>query len=244
MGKKVLILEEKKGSWASFLQDYFADVPALVTVVEEPSKAAVFFDRLLPGVLLTEPAFLNKAFLQKIRVRKHTDPAFRAYLLGDDTAFSKEPLFDAVFPSAPVAADFGRKFAETLSLPEVIRLLVVDDEEEIFAMVRDYFEGRKTPVFEIEHALNGKEALTRIAQKKPDVILLDIKMPVMDGRKFYVQFKKQGLEIPVIVFFDSVSGEELSEIRRYGSPAVVEKGYQGSSLSALMVLVKKTVYFS
>jgi len=45
------------------------------------------------------------------------------------------------------------------------------------------------------------------------------------------------------VFFDSVSGEELSEIRRHGNPAVVEKGYKGSSLSSLMLLAKKSVCF-
>jgi CheY-like chemotaxis protein len=186
---------------------------------------------------------LSKSFLPTIRVRKHTDPAFRVYLLGEDSVSGQGLLFDAVFPSVPGAADFVKKFVETLALPATIRLLVVVDEEEIALMVRDYFEGRKAPAFEIDNASDGEEALKKIALNKPTVILLDIKMPVMDGREFYARLQKQNPEIPVIVFFDSVSGEELSEIRRYGNPAVVEKGYKGSSLSSLMLLAKKSIYF-
>jgi CheY-like chemotaxis protein len=93
-------------------------------------------------------------------------------------------------------------------------------------------------------AANGKKALEAIAIERPDVILLDIKMPVMDGREFYAKLMVLKLEIPVIVFFDSISGEELSEMRRFGNPAVIEKGYKGSSLGAMMLLVKKLVYFA
>lgn len=243
MGKKVLILEAENGPWVSFLRDHLSDVPAVVTSAEAPSQAPAIFDKLLPDILFVAPAFLSKAFLQKIRVRKHTDPAFRAYLLGEDRVSGQGLLFDAVFPSVPGATDFVKRFVETLPLPATIRLLVVDDEEEIASMVRDYFEGRKAPAFEIDNASNGEEALGKIALNKPSVILLDIKMPVMDGREFYARLQKQNPEIPVIVFFDSVSGEELSEIRRHGNPAVVEKGYKGSSLSSLMLLAKKSIYF-
>lgn len=241
--KNVLILEKRGGVWGAFLRDYLNDTPASVTIAEETTPAAILFDKGLPSVLFAEPCFLTKAFLQKIKVRKSTDPAFRFCLLGDASALAKEVLFDAVFPSVPVPADFSKRFVERLPVPEVLRILVVDDEEEIGTMVRDYFEGRKAPAFEITCAANGKKALEAIAREKPDVILLDIKMPVMDGREFYAKLKESRLEIPVIVFFDSVSGEELSEMRRFGNPAVIEKGYKGSSLGAMMFLIKKLTYF-
>jgi CheY-like chemotaxis protein len=164
--------------------------------------------------------------------------------LGEAPAFKKDPLLDGAFPDDPASIDFNKKFIESLPMPEKVRILVVDDEEEIGTMVRDYFEGRQAPTFEIACAPNGKEALAVIAKRKPDVIILDIKMPVMDGREFYAKLKASKLEIPVIVFFDSISGEELSEMRRSGNPAVLEKGYKGSSLSAMMFLVKKLVYFT
>jgi CheY-like chemotaxis protein len=243
MSPHVLILEKRGGVWAPFLRDYFSDTPAAVSVIGESSQTAASFDRALPGILFAEPAFLSKAFLQKLRVRKNTDPAFRVYLLGADPALSKDPLLAAAFPGTPSAADLDKRFIETLPLPEAIKLLVVDDEEEIGTMVRDYFSGRRSPAFEITCAANGREALEAIARERPDVILLDIKMPVMDGREFYAKVRADKLEIPVIVFFDSISGEELSEMRRFGDPAVIEKGSRGSSLGALMNLVRKLVYF-
>jgi CheY-like chemotaxis protein len=240
----VLILERRGGLWAPFLKDYLSDTPAVVSLAQESPQASVLFDRLLPRALFSEACFLSKAFLQKIRVRKSTDPAFRFYGLGDAAAAGKEALFDAIFPAVPSQADLNKRFIETLPMPETIKLLVVDDEEEIGTMVRDYFDGRKAPAFEIPCVANGKEALEVISREPPDVILLDIKMPVMDGREFYAKFKTAGLKIPVIVFFDSVSGEELSEMRRFGDPAVIEKGYKGSSLSAVMALVKKLIYLN
>ncbi|MFA5167739.1 MAG: response regulator [Candidatus Omnitrophota bacterium] len=242
--RSVLILEKHGGRWASFLRDYLSDTPAVVSVIEEPAQAPALFDKSSPGVFFAEPCFLSKAFLQKIKVRKSTDPAFRSCLLGEAPAAGKETLFDAVFPVVPSHIDLNKRFVEMLPMPELLRLLVVDDEEEIGTMVRDYFDGRKTPAFVITYAANGKEAFEAIARQCPDVILLDIKMPVMDGREFYAKLKILKLEIPVIVFFDSISGEELFEMRRFGNPAVIEKGCKGSSLSVMMLLVKKLVYFS
>lgn len=242
--RSVLILEKNGGLWGAFLRDYFGDTPAPVSVLQESAQASALFDKFLPSVLFSEPCFLTKAFLQKIRVRKSTDPAFRFCLLGIAPPAAKEALFDAVFPSVPSRADLNRLFVDILPVPETLRLLLVDDEEEIGAMVRDYFDGRKSPAFVVTCAANGKEALAVIARERPDVIILDIKMPVMDGRQFYAKLKAEKLEIPVIVFFDSISGEELSEMRRFGNPAVIEKGYKGSSLSEMMHLVKKLVYFA
>jgi len=241
--RSILILEKPGGVWASFLRDYFSDTPAVVTTTEEPAHAAALFDKTHPGVLFAESCFLSKAFLQKIKVRKSTDPAFRFCLLGAAPAADKAVLQDAVFPAMPSQADLHKHFVEILPMPELLRILVVDDEEEIGTMVRDYFEGRKAPAFEIACAANGKEAFAMVSRQRPDVIILDIKMPVMDGREFYAKLKAEKLEIPVIVFFDSISGEELSEMRRFGNPAVIEKGYKGSSLGAMMSLVKKLVYF-
>jgi CheY-like chemotaxis protein len=242
--RSVLVLERHGGRWASFLKDYLSDAPAVVTVVEEPAQASAAFDKSLPRILFSEPSFLTKAFLQKIKVRKSTDPSFRSCLLGEAPTIEKEALFDAVFPAVPSQADLGKRFVEILPMPELLKLLVVDDEEEIGAMVRDYFDGRRAPAFKVTCVANGKLALEAIARERPDVIILDIKMPVMDGREFYAQLKASKLEIPVIVFFDSISGEELFEMRRFGNPAVIEKGYKDSSLSAMMLLVKKLVYFS
>lgn len=240
----ILVLEKESGLWHPFLQDYFSDAPVVLKAVHDPSQAARIFDQVLPRIIFAEPAFTSPTLIQKIKVRKNTSPLFRAYLLGQAAGNPVEDVCDAVFPEMPVSPDFNKSFVETLPLPSRIRLLVVDDEKEIFEAVRDFFADRMRPAFEILHAPNGREALPCLTRQGPDAILLDIKMPVMDGREFYAELRKRKYDIPVIVFFDSVSGQELAGMRKSGNPAVVEKGCQRGSLSAVMWLVKKLVYFS
>ena len=57
-------------------------------------------------------------------------------------------------------------------------VLVVDDEEQNRTLLRDPLEARG---YEVEEAENGMQALQKIAARPPDVILLDLMMPKMDG---------------------------------------------------------------
>lgn len=240
--KNILIFEKSQSPWAAFLTEYFEDTATRLVVCQEKAEALSAFTKYPPAMIFLNPDFLSLPFVQKIKVRKQTDPFFRVYMIGAEKHGKTEPFVDAVFPSHPVAGEFTRKWVETLPMPETVRLLLIDDEEEIAGMVRDYFEGRKTPTFKVLYAPDGQKGLDAVVREKPDLVLLDIKMPVMDGREFYVELRKRKIEVPVIVFFDSVSGEELAEIRKYGNPPAVEKGTITGSLSSLMQLVGKTIY--
>ncbi len=242
--KKVLLLEPEGGPWAAFLKDYFSDVPAELGSFHEVGQAPAYFDRASPDVLILESSFLTQAVRSKIKVRRNTVPAFRAFCLGEPPSAEGRSLFDVVFPELPEVSAFDKRFTDALPLPPAARLLVVDDEEEIGAMVRDHFEERQECRFEVVQAMNGRKALEEVRRRRPSVIILDIKMPEMDGREFYAKLKERDPGIPVIVYFDSISSEELAAMRRYGSPAVVEKGSSGSSAAGLLRLVKKSIYFS
>ncbi len=111
-------------------------------------------------------------------------------------------------------------------------------------MIQDFFERRVAPSFNVGYAVNGQEALDKIAGQCPDVMILDIKMPVKDGRDVYRELSRKNIHIPTIVFFDAISGDELAEMRRYGNPAVVEKGSPASAMPQLMETVKKVRFFS
>jgi signal transduction histidine kinase/DNA-binding response OmpR family regulator len=87
-------------------------------------------------------------------------------------------------------------------------LLVVDDNPTNRALMAGIFE--KTH-HEIHFANNGQEALECLGKAKPDLVLLDIRMPVMDGRTVLAEIRKQpGLvSLPVIaVTASSKAGEE------------------------------------
>jgi CheY-like chemotaxis protein len=69
-----------------------------------------------------------------------------------------------------------------------IKVLVVDDEEAIVQTVQDRLEMKG---YTVVTACNGKECLEKAIQHKPDVILLDVVMPVMNGLETLEALRKQ-----------------------------------------------------
>jgi two-component system, chemotaxis family, chemotaxis protein CheY len=59
-----------------------------------------------------------------------------------------------------------------------MRLLVVDDAPQMLKAFRDILESQGCEVFEAE---NGEDALTKYTELKPDIVLMDILMPKLDG---------------------------------------------------------------
>jgi len=90
-------------------------------------------------------------------------------------------------------------------------ILIVDDKANMRAMVRDYLVGEN---FRVIVAENGQQALFTARQEKPDLILLDIMMPQMDGYEFLRAYRKEQ-NTPVILLTarleetDKVLGLEL-----------------------------------
>lgn len=90
-------------------------------------------------------------------------------------------------------------------------ILMVDDKANMRAMVRDYLTEEN---FRVVVAENGQQALYTARQEKPDLILLDIMMPKMDGYEFLRVFRKEQ-NTPIILLTarleetDKVLGLEL-----------------------------------
>ena len=80
--------------------------------------------------------------------------------------------------------------------PSAITILVVDDEEPIRQTVGFYLEDNDYNVLGAE---NGRVALEIFQQKKPDLVLVDLRMPEMDGLDVLSQITKQSPDTPVIV---------------------------------------------
>lgn len=91
------------------------------------------------------------------------------------------------------------------------KVLVIDDTRNIQIMLRDFLESQG---FEVEIAGDGVEAFSLIEKLQPDLILLDIMMPNMDGYQFISQLRKAS-DLPVIMITakqqeaDIVHGFEL-----------------------------------
>ena len=68
------------------------------------------------------------------------------------------------------------------------KILVVDDQSSMRIMLKEYLVEHG---FEVETASNGREALFTARQFKPDLILLDIMMPELDGMEFMSHYRKE-----------------------------------------------------
>jgi len=76
------------------------------------------------------------------------------------------------------------------------RVLIVDDNSDIRRL---YAIGLNQRGFEVKLAANGAEALERIVSEKPDIVLLDWLMPLMDGGELLDRIGGNGGAIPIIV---------------------------------------------
>lgn len=101
-------------------------------------------------------------------------------------------------------------------------ILVVDDEKRIISLLKAYLEQQG---FGVITAANGKDALFVARQEKPDLIILDLMMPEMDGYEFMRLHRKER-ETPIILLTakvdedDKVVGLELGRMITLPNPSV------------------------
>jgi urea transport system substrate-binding protein len=76
------------------------------------------------------------------------------------------------------------------------RILVVDDDRAILDTVAEVLDLEGYPV---ECAANGAEALERVESHRPRLVLLDMRMPVLDGWGFARALRDRGVDLPIVV---------------------------------------------
>jgi DNA-binding response OmpR family regulator len=100
------------------------------------------------------------------------------------------------------------------------RVLCIEDEEEMIDLIRLILERKG---FEVLGAVGGQEGLDAVRREKPDLVLLDLMMPDVDGWEVYRQMKadKELQTIPVIVVtakaqsIDKVLGLHIAKVDDY-----------------------------
>ena len=102
------------------------------------------------------------------------------------------------------------------------KILLVDDQEIILAIFETHISSLG---YHIIKARNGEEALEKINREMPDLILLDIIMPVMDGYEVCrrVKANKQTRDIPVIVLTSLDKTEDLVKALECGADEFLNK---------------------
>ena len=100
------------------------------------------------------------------------------------------------------------------------RLLVVDDEREICEFLKTFFEDRD---FQVVTAVSGAEAVAEVDKREPQVVLLDVHMPGMDGMNVLRQIKQKHPNVKVIMVTALETREKIEEAMRLGADNYITK---------------------
>ena len=116
---------------------------------------------------------------------------------------------------------------------ELKKVLIVDDEVDFLIIMN---ERIKSWGFEVIKAARGSEALDLIKQEHPDIVVLDYKMPDMDGIQTLREIRRLNKKIPVIMFTAYPEKSVTKETEGLGVSAFIPKsGVFGSGEMSLKV---------
>ena len=114
------------------------------------------------------------------------------------------------------------------------KVLIVDDNPDILSLLR---ANLRAAGFDTDEALNGEEALRRIEESPPDVILLDLMMPVLDGWGVLEALKDRPDRPPIIVVTAAEFAEGVDRANRLGVTAYVTKPFNVAGLVDLVTSI-------
>ncbi len=113
------------------------------------------------------------------------------------------------------------------------KILLADDEEDVRDIVRMFLEGEG---YEVVTAYDGLEALSMIEAEHPDLILLDVMMPVMSGIEVARRLRANHAtsQIPVIMLSAAAQTESIKQCIAAGVKDYVVKPFQPSKLEEII----------
>lgn len=120
----------------------------------------------------------------------------------------------------------------------MVRLLVVDDEADICDFVKKFFKERN---FDVEIAYDGKEAIKKVESRKPHIVLLDIKMPVMDGAEALKAIRHIDSNIKVIMVTAVEDVELAEEMKSHGAIEYITKPLLLEQLERIVLTVAEQI---
>ena len=101
------------------------------------------------------------------------------------------------------------------------RIVAIDDEVDFIQMLKDYFEPRE---YEINVAIRGAKGIELVKEKKPDVVLCDLKMPGIDGDEVLKLIKSMS-PMPKVIFITAYDdgGKTKARLLTMGAFAYLDK---------------------
>ena len=116
------------------------------------------------------------------------------------------------------------------------KILVVDDEPDIVDIVKEHFEA----IYEVHTALSGRRAIKLVSIERPDLVLLDRRMPDLSGVDVLKAVHTIDPKIPVIIITANEDAHLAAEAIAEGAFSYVPKPFDFESLDHLVAIALGT----
>jgi CheY-like chemotaxis protein len=125
-----------------------------------------------------------------------------------------------------------------------MRVLYVDDEPDLCEIAAVALEMDSD--LEVEVAHSGPEALIKAADWRPDIILLDVMMPHMDGPATLARLRRNEAtrELPVVFITAQAESRDVDRFKRLGAVAVIPKPFDPLRLAVQVRTLTERLGFS
>ena len=121
------------------------------------------------------------------------------------------------------------------------RVLIADDSVPLRSGLRKLIEEHTGWV--CDEALNGRDAITKIQQLAPDILILDLCMPVMDGLEAAHALSKLVPDLPILLCTTDLPPSLVSMAKRWGIQGTVSKYDYRQIISGIEALLRHETFF-
>lgn len=105
----------------------------------------------------------------------------------------------------------------------MIKVVIADDEKAVSKIIQHFIEREKLPLQVEGIALDGESALRMIREKEPDLVFLDIKMPLLDGFEVMEAVQAMKLDVKIVIITAYESFEYAQRALRMGAMDIILK---------------------
>ncbi len=110
-------------------------------------------------------------------------------------------------------------------------VLLVDDQEEVLTVATSYLSNQG---FEVSTTSLWTEAIAQLEKATPDIVLLDLHLPTVQGDVLLEFIREQHPELPVVILSSDINPEKIDELGGLGANGFIRKPFEGDDLLLVM----------